>query len=266
MNLNKVSPAILTLLVVLIMQGMGTAALLGFDFLSHVSLFAIVLMLADVLAILACWGLVHNIRFRTALDVSSVSWPHGMLALSGGIFGAIGMAVLTDSVEVPDDMLQVSVELSHNTWGILMLVVVGPIAEELLFREAIAGEMLRRGATPWAAILVSSLSFSIVHLNFAQGIYALPLGALLGIIYCKTGNVVLSALLHILNNGIVVLLMHLGDEDSAETSFAEWFGGMTIPYIIMVFSIVLCCTLMTAFWRRYTPAKTPHPAKNENLT
>ena len=76
--------------------------------------------------------------------------------------GAIGMSVLTDSVEMPDSMQQASLALSRNVWGLLAIVIVGPVTEELLFREVIAGEMLRRGAGPWVAILTSALAFSIV--------------------------------------------------------------------------------------------------------
>jgi membrane protease YdiL (CAAX protease family) len=113
--------------------------------------------------------------------------------------------------------------------------------------------MLRRGAAPWAAILASALSFSIVHLNLAQGIYALPLGILFGIIYCKTGNIVLTSMLHILNNGIVVLLLCVSGGDYADASYAEWFGGMAIPYVIMTLSFVLCGALMYVFLHCYKP-------------
>ncbi len=276
--MNKLSPVILTLLIFLLMQGVGTAALFGIgiflspefasalrDFVNGtadelplftalpVSLFALTLMAANILAVVVCRLVLHNICFRSTFDVSSVNWLPGMLVLLGGIFGAIGMSVVTDSVEMPDSMQQASLALSHNMWGLLTLVVVGPVTEELLFREAIAGEMLRRGAAPWAAIFLSALSFSIVHLNFAQGIYALPLGILFGIVYYKTGNIVLTSVLHIFNNGIVVLLMYVFGSDYADASYAEWFGGMTVPYVIMTISFVLCCALMYAFWHRYTP-------------
>ena len=280
MSLHKLSPAVLTLLIFLLMQGVGTAALFGIGiFLSPefalalrefacgttdelplftalpVSFFALTLMATNILAVIVCRFVLHNICFRSTFDVSSVNWQPGMLALFGGIFGAIGMSVVTDSVEMPDSMQQASLALSHNMWGLLTLVVVGPVTEELLFREAIAGEMLRRGAAPWAAILISALSFSVVHLNFAQGIYALPLGILFGVIYYKTGNIALSSVLHIFNNGMVALLLCVSGNDFADASYAEWFGGMTIPYIIMSFSFVLCCALMYVFWHRYSPCE-----------
>lgn len=278
MSLHKLSPVIQTLLVFLLMQGVGTAALFGIGiFLSPefasalrgfasgttdelplfaalpVSFFALTLMATNILAVTACHFVLHSIRLGSAFDVSSVRWQPGMLALLGGIFGAIGMSVVTDSVEMPDSMQQATQALSRNMWGLLALVVVGPVTEELLFREAIAGEMLRRGAAPWAAILASALSFSIVHLNLAQGIYALPLGILFGVIYCKTGNIVLTSMLHILNNGIVVLLLCVSGGDYADASYAEWFGGMAIPYVIMTLSFVLCGVLMYVFLHCYKP-------------
>lgn len=278
LNFRRYSPAVLTLLVFLLAQGIGSIVLLGIGILVSpefgdacreyyagtasglpvfqllpVSLIALVVMATDIIAVLVCRSLLH-FSLRRTLDISAIRWRPGMLAVAGGIFGALGMSILTDSVEVPDSIMQMSLAMSHSAVGMLVVVVVGPIAEELLFREAIAGEMMRRGANPWAAILVSALAFSIVHLNFAQGIYALPLGILFGIIYVRTRSIVLTAILHIVNNGIVVILLYALGEDMTQATYGEWFGGMAIPYVVMLVCFVLCIILIRWFLRAYSPS------------
>lgn len=279
MNLNKYSPAILTLLIFLLAQGLGTILIIGIgmlissDFntafqaylngdaqglplldLLPISLFSLILMAVNIIAVVCCYFLLHNIQFATTCDFSSIRWRPGMLAIVGGFLGALSISILTESIEIPDVMLQTSIAMSHNIWGLIALVIVGPITEELLFREAIAGEMLRRGTSPWMAIIVSALAFSAMHLNFAQGLYALPLGIIFGIIYYKTGNIVLTSLLHILNNGIVAAQLYTLNEDIADLSFSEWLGGDLEAYIAMLFLGALCIVLIRLFWSCYLPA------------
>lgn len=226
-----------------------------------VSFFALTLMAANILTVLACYYLLRNIRLVTASDFASIKWRPGMLGIAGGVLGAISMSVLTENVELPDMMKQMSIAMSHNVWGLLALTIIGPISEELIFREAIEGEMLRRGASPWTAIIVSTLAFSAAHLNLAQSLYALPLGILFGIIYYKTGNIILAALLHILNNSIAAIQLHNMGENYEDTSYADWLGSTSATYAIMAFCGVLCLVLTKFFWDYYCPSK---ETKNSN--
>ena len=280
MTFHRLSPAILTLLVFLMAQGLGSLLLFGIwilvspefgeairAFLSGeaeglpllelmpISVFSLILMFLDIIAVLGCHLCLHNIRFATTLDATTVRWRPALLAAAAAILGAMSISILTGGMELPEAMVQISLAMSHNFWGLITIVLVGPISEELLFREAIAGEMLRRGAAPWLAIGVSALAFSAAHLNLAQGSYAFPLGILLGIIYYKTGGIVLTSLLHILNNGIVAVQLYADGTEAIETSPAEWFGSATLAQTFMVLFGALSIALMTLFWNRYNLCK-----------
>lgn len=280
MTCHRLSPAILTLLVFLLAQGLGSLLLFGIwilvspefgeairAFLSGeaeglpllelmpISVFSLILMSLDIIAVLGCHLCLHNIRFATTLDATTVRWRPALLAAAAAILGAMSISILTGDLELPEAMVQISLAMSHNIWGLITIVLVGPISEELLFREAIAGEMLRRGAAPWLAIGVSALAFSAAHLNLAQGCYAFPLGILLGIIYYKTGGIVLTSLLHILNNGIVAVQLYADGTEAIETSPAEWFGSTTLAQTFMVLFGALSIALMTLFWNRYNLCK-----------
>lgn len=260
---HKLSPAILTLLVFLLAQGVGTILLLvtgmlrlpDFSISFDIPLLSLILMTVNVLVVLVCHFLLHYIRPITASDIAAIRWRPGLLGIAGGFLGAMSVSFLTDEMELPDTMVQMSLAMSQNVWGVLVLVIVGPVTEELIFREAIAGEMLRRGASPWTAIFVSALAFGTMHLNLAQGLYALPLGIILGIIYYRTGNIILTSLLHILNNGIVAVQLYTLGEDMADASLTEWFGNTATAYTVMLLTGTLCIILMKRFWDCYPHGK-----------
>ena len=247
MTWHRFSPAVLTLLVFLLAQGVGGALLILFG-IQPIMLLSFIIMAVDVLAVLLCYLLLRNIHFSTARDVSHISWRSGILAIIGGILGAMSISILTQGVELPEMMQQLSLAMSRSVWGLLAMTIVGPVTEELLFREAIEGEMLRRGASPWTAIFISALAFSAVHLNLAQGLYAFPLGIMFGIIYYKTESVVLTSLLHILNNSIVVVLLYTMGEDAVDATPAELFGSDRMAWTFMAFSGVLSIMLIKLFW------------------
>jgi len=278
MNWHKLSPAVLTSMVFILAQGVGTFLIFfvgmlvspdfkavvyafitgeaqGASFSSQavVSFFAISLIVVDILAVVICYFLLRYIRIVTAADIASINWKRTIPGIAAGILGAFCISVLTEDVELPDMMKQLTLALSHNVWGVLTLVITGPVAEELLCREAIEGEMLRRGAKPWTAIIVSALAFSILHLNFAQGLYALPLGIVFGIIYYKTGNIVVTTLLHILNNGFAAVQLFSLDESYDETSYADLFGSTTATYAIAALCGLLCLVFIKVFWDCYRP-------------
>lgn len=280
MTWHKFSPLFLTLLIFLIAQGLGSfltyaaGMLVSPEFnaatkaflsgnsqslppleLIPVGTFALTIIATNILAVTLCRLLLHNIRFVTTTDVASIRWQPAILGLAGGILGAISLSILTEKVEIPDNMLQLFMAMSHDFWGLLAIVIIGPVTEELLFREAIEGEMLRRQARPLTAITLSALAFSIVHLNLAQGLYAFPIGIIFGIIYYKTGNIALTALLHIINNAIVALQLNILGERITEQSYAEWFGSELMAYAVMSLLTVSSIALLTAFWRHCHTAR-----------
>lgn len=82
---------------------------------------------------------------------------------------------------------------------ILAVCIVGPIAEELVFRGMIFGK-LRRAFSFWPAAIISGLMFGIFHMNIMQGVYASVLGVLLAYVYEKTQTIFGSIFFHIVFN------------------------------------------------------------------
>lgn len=97
--------------------------------------------------------------------------------------------------------------LSHNLIGAFTISVIAPLLEEVMFRGAIQGYMLRKVRNPWLAIIISALIFGIFHMNPVQIVYATLLGIVLGWIYYRTGSLMSVILGHVLNNTIATIFM-----------------------------------------------------------
>ena len=88
------------------------------------------------------------------------------------------------------------------------IVIVGPIAEEILFRGLIYGALEKRFRVA-GAILMSSFIFALVHLQLVHLIPIFFLGVALGWARWKSGSLGLPILLHVLNNGVALLILKL---------------------------------------------------------
>ncbi len=88
---------------------------------------------------------------------------------------------------------------------LLLICVIGPIGEEILFRGMVYAK-LRRAFSIWPAAIISGLLFGIYHMNWIQGIYASLAGIVFAIVYEKTQTIWGSCLLHMLFNGCTYVL------------------------------------------------------------
>ncbi|MBB6216459.1 hypothetical protein HNQ80_002561 [Anaerosolibacter carboniphilus] len=86
---------------------------------------------------------------------------------------------------------------------ILLVVITGPIYEEILYRGIIMKGLLLRNK-PWVAVVTSSIIFGLIHLNIHQGLNAFIIGLIFGFIYLKTDSLIPSIVMHIFNNFIAV--------------------------------------------------------------
>ncbi|KAF1297887.1 hypothetical protein BAU15_08255 [Enterococcus sp. JM4C] len=101
----------------------------------------------------------------------------------------------------------VQMDLVQN---LLVVVCIGPILEELLYRGLLYKLIAPIGKYQY--IVFSSVAFGLFHGNISQIIYASILGAILGYIMWETKNIMYTILFHILNNFIGGFLpLVLGD-------------------------------------------------------
>ena len=89
--------------------------------------------------------------------------------------------------------------------GLLYVVILGPILEEIIFRGAILRSLEPFGKN--FAIVVSSLLFGLYHLSLFQGVFAFFIGLILG--YCALRfSIKWAMLLHMINNGFAMAITY----------------------------------------------------------
>ena len=97
-------------------------------------------------------------------------------------------------------------ELIENSNPLILLLVVGiigPILEELVFRKFIIDRIRPYGE--FLAVLFSALTFGMFHGNFYQLFYAFAIGFVLAFIYVRTKNIIYPVILHIAFNTYSVI-------------------------------------------------------------
>ena len=81
------------------------------------------------------------------------------------------------------------------------LIIVAPVAEELIFRGYLLGK-LRKYAPTWVAVLLTAGLFAVAHGQFNVGLDTFALGVVLCLLRIYSGSLWASILLHMLKNGI----------------------------------------------------------------
>ena len=122
---------------------------------------------------------------------------------------------LSELAALPNTKEDFFEEMMSRPLGIFATVIMASIMEELLFRGAIQGHLMRLWKNPLWAIIVSSFLFGVVHGNPAQIPFAFIMGLGLGWIYYKTGSLAPCFFMHFVNNGSAVLIFGLTDNPNA---------------------------------------------------
>ncbi len=135
-------------------------------------------------------------------------------------------------------------DLEVGGWPMLLsIVVIAPIFEEYICRGLLL-ESLRAKRGVVAAWLLSSLFFSLMHLDGVLSVNALFMGLVLGYIYIVSESLFAPIILHAINNTIAYVLM-LFDKDNI--MLRDLIQNDTIYYIVygvavgvLIFSIIRC--------------------------
>jgi membrane protease YdiL (CAAX protease family) len=106
---------------------------------------------------------------------------------------------------LPDIMKQEFDRIQSEWFGIVLITIIGPVFEEILFRGTIT-KILLNHYSPAKALLISALLFGAVHVNPVQILGAGLIGLLLAWIYYQTASLLPCLIIHIINNSTSVVL------------------------------------------------------------
>ena len=184
-------------------------------------------------------------------------WPMGIVAF---VVIALGINEICEPLNLSDMGMGALFEGTvASVWGMIAIVVVGPLIEELVFRAGILRQLLNAGVGSKAAVAVSALIFGLVHGNPAQAIPAFILGLMLGVLYLKTGDIRLSLGAHILNNTLAVILLKTFGQDTSLLNLPAW-GHIAIGLALVILGLILTCL----WWRQSEPVVYQNDYTDEN--
>lgn len=165
------------------------------------------LLIADIIVALLLWATML-IR-RRPLPKRTPAMPYKWaVPLGAFLLLALGLNLVTIPMHLDDGGIAKIFEgMRGSVVCLLTLTVIGPIVEELIFREGIQRHLKAAGMPTAWAIAVAAVLFGVAHGNLAQAVMAILLGIALGLLYERTGDIRLSAPAHILNNTLGVVFL-----------------------------------------------------------
>ena len=148
---------------------------------------------------------------------------------------------------VPAYLQQMATMLMKSPLGYLVVGMLAPIAEEMVFRGAILRTLLKifNPRRHWWPIVISALLFALVHGNLLQGTHAFLVGLLLGWMYYRTDSIIPGIVFHWINNSVVFLMFHLMPQMNDGKLIDLFHGDSRMMWMGLGFS--LCIFLPSLF-------------------
>ncbi len=118
------------------------------------------------------------------------------MVLNSLIGNATGNGAVNPLMDVVDGMSPIVM--------IVIVAVLAPVWEELLFRKFLIDRVVNYGEV--TAMLMSGVMFGLYHGNLAQCAYAFAIGCFLAFIYIRTGKIGYTIAIHMFINGFSTYL------------------------------------------------------------
>lgn len=193
----------------------------------------------------------QNLSLKTFLLYLSITftlmWIGNIVGLA--ITSAIGGIFQTEIRNPVHNLIN-----SSDIWLNLLLVsIIGPIFEEIIFRKFLIDRTIKYGAR--VSIIVSAVIFGFFHGNLSQLFYTFLLGGFFAYVYIKTGRIIYSITLHIIVNlmGSVVSIFVV---ESAQAIISNAYTATDIALILVYVLVILLALIIGIIGlARYKKAK-----------
>ena len=123
----------------------------------------------------------------------------------------------------------------------LVVAIFAPIFEEWLCRGMVLRGLLTKMKPVWA-IVISALFFAVIHANPWQALNAFLIGLVMGYVYYKTGSLLLTMLIHFVNNGTAVVLSNIESLKDYDY-WIDILGKQNYTIVFLVSCVVLAACL-----------------------
>ena len=186
---------------------------------------------------------------RTKLEKTGISIKTFILYLGititlmwiGNLIGLTITSLLSSTMQ--SDITNPVQELINNAgiwFNIIIISLLAPIFEEILFRKLLIDRTIKYGAK--VSIILSAVIFALFHGNLNQFFYALLMGGFFAYVYIKTGRIIYTMILHGIINlmGSVVSLFVANSVNNLMSGFNSLDFAILIIYtlILLLFLII----------------------------
>jgi membrane protease YdiL (CAAX protease family) len=139
-----------------------------------------------------------------ALGLRPANWKYPVLGAFGTLFLSVAVSQIGIEPQGMKQVIEVVREPHELILSLLLLSILAPLVEELVFRGLLYGWITGRWGS-MVGLVVSSLAFALAHWEPAHVILVLPLGFLFGWLRRRTDSLLPSLFSHIVNNGFALL-------------------------------------------------------------
>ena len=163
----------------------------------------------------------------------TLMWIGNLIGL--GITELLGSAIQNDIANPVQQLIN-----SADIWlNLLLISIMAPIFEEIMFRKIIIDRTIKYGAK--VSIILSAVIFALFHGNLNQFFYALLMGGFLAYVYIKTGKITYTIILHGIINlmGSVVSLIIANSVNNIQSSPNPLDGAIIITYFLLLFTLLI---------------------------
>jgi len=169
--------------------------------------------------------------------------------MAGIIITTILSNTLQSQIANPVQQLINSADIWFN---IIIISIMAPIFEEILFRKILIDRTIKYGAK--VSIILSATIFALFHGNLNQFFYALLMGGFFAYIYIKTGKITYTITLHLIVNimGSVVSLIVANSINNLQTAITTPDIIIILTYIII---LAISFTIGIIYLLKYKQAK-----------
>ena len=194
------------------------------------------------------YGKYKNIDFRASKLNFKQKPTNYLLAVAIGIIVLLGcqyiVGLYTSLLKNMGYPLQEELSINPTNFGsftlaVFLLGLLPAIGEELIFRGVVLNGLRKRFSPP-VAVILSSCLFALMHGNLQQLLYPFILGMVMAWIVVRTGSIVISMVVHFVNNFIAILFEYLKNT----TGFSMDLPNVWWSYILSVLLFLLTFALL----------------------
>jgi len=153
---------------------------------------------------------------------------------------------------------QIVAFLNVKTFGaiffnFIMVALIPGIGEELLFRGVLVRLFKKWFGNIHLAVIVSSVLFSALHMQFYGFLPRLALGMILGYAFVWTSSLWVPMILHFLNNATILMVYYMNKTPDGMGDKIESFGSSENVFVIIMSAVFSFTFLYLIYKQKRTP-------------